>query len=127
MDIEIKALEGAKLEAQIGTYVIKSDQSQKDGGQGTAPNPFEYFAASVGLCATHYLNEFCKQRNIPTEEMKVTEKVSRNTEGKVVFTIELKLPKDFPQKYKDAIAASAGSCAVKKAIESQPVFEMKMV
>ena len=127
MDIEIRSLEGAELEAKVGPYVIKSDQSQKDGGQGTAPNPFEYFLASVGLCATHYLNEFCKQRNIPTEGMKITEKVSRNTEGKLVFTIELKLPNDFPQKYRDAIVASAGSCAVKKAIESQPVFEMKMV
>jgi ribosomal protein S12 methylthiotransferase accessory factor len=127
MEININILDGAKLEAKVGPYVVTSDQAKEDGGQGTAPNPFEYFAASVGLCAAHYANEFCKQRNISTEGMKITEKISKNAEGKLVFTLELKLPSDFPKKYEDVIKVSIGNCAVKKAIVSQPVFELKMV
>jgi uncharacterized OsmC-like protein len=127
MDIKIKVLDGAKIEAKIGDYTVISDQSKDSGGGGTAPNPFEYFITSVGLCAAHYLNEFCKQRSIPTDAIGITENVSRNAEGKLVFTMELKLPNDFPQKYKDALMNSVGACAVKKAIQSQPIFELKMI
>ena len=127
MDIELRALDGVKLEAKVGDYIINSDQLKKDGGDGTAPNPFEYFLASIGLCATHYINGFCKQRDISTKGMKITEKVSRDSNGKLLFSIELKLPEGFPEKYKDAVVAAAGGCAVKKAIESQPIFETKII
>jgi putative redox protein len=127
MDIEIKILDGVKLEAKLGDYTINSDQPKDSGGQGTAPNPFEYFLASVGLCVGHYINAFCKQREIPAKDIKITEKVSRNTEGKVIFTIEVKLPDDFPEKYKDTVLKAAEGCAVKKAIQSQPIFELKMI
>ncbi len=127
MDIEIKILDGAKLEAKLGNYTINSDQAKDSGGEGTAPNPFEYFLASVGLCVGHYINAFCKQRDIPTKDFRITEKVSRNPEGKVAFTIEVKLPSDFPEKYKDTVLKAAEGCTVKKAILSQPIFELKIV
>jgi len=126
MDIEIKILDGVKLEAKLGNYTVTSDQPKKSGGEGTAPNPFDYFLVSVGLCAGHYINAFCKQREIPTNNIKITEKISRNNEDKVVFSVEVKLPNDFPEKYKDALLKAAEGCAVKKAIQSQPVFELKM-
>jgi len=127
MDIEIKILDGVKLEAKLADHTINSDQPKDGGGEGTAPNPFEYFVASIGLCVGHYINIFCKQREIPTENIKITEKTSRNNEGKMIFSIEVKLPSDFPEKYKDTVLKAAESCAVKKAIQSQPVFELKLV
>jgi putative redox protein len=127
MDIEIKILDGAKLEAKLGAYTIYSDQPKDGGGEGTAPNPFEYFVASVGLCVGHYINAFCKQREITTNNIKIMQKVSRNDQGKVFFLIEVKLPSDFPEKYKDTVLKAAEGCAVKKAIQSQPVFELKMI
>lgn len=126
MDIEIKILDGVKLQAKLGDHTVNSDQPKENGGDGTAPNPFEYFLASVGLCAGHYINAFCKQREIPTNNIVIMQKVSRNTEGKVVFSIEVKLPTDFPEKYKDSVIKAAEGCAVKKAIQSQPVFELKV-
>lgn len=127
MDINIKILDGAKLEAKLGNYTVNSDQPKDGGGDGTAPNPFEYFLASVGLCVGHYINAFCKQREILTKDIKITQKVSRTSEGKVAFSIEVKLPNDFPEKYKDTVLKSAEGCAVKKAIQAQPVFEVKLV
>jgi len=127
MDIEIKILDGAKLEAKLGDYTINSDQPKDSGGTGTGPNPFEYFLASIGLCVGHYINAFCKQREIPANNIKIIEKISRNNEGNVVFLIEVKLPSDFPEKYKDTVLKAAEGCAVKKAIQSQPVFELKLI
>jgi len=127
MDIEIKILDGVKIEAKLGTQVIKSDQSKHDGGEGTAPNPFEYFLASVGLCQAHYINAFCKERQIPTDKITIMERVSRNETKQVVFTLELGLPADFPEKYKDALVNATGGCAVKKAIQAEPIFELKLV
>jgi len=107
--------------------VIKSDQSKHDGGEGSAPNPFDYFVASVGLCAAHYINAFCQERQIPTDNIKIMEKVSRNEDKQVVFTLELGLPADFPEKYKDALVNATSGCAVKKAIQAEPVFALKLV
>ena len=126
MDIEIKILDGVKLEAKVGSHVVRSDQSKDAGGDGTAPNPFEYFLASVGLCAAHYLNAFCKQREIPTNNIKINQAVTRDAEGKVVFTVNVTLPKDFPDKYKETVAKAIEGCAVKKAIQAHPVFELKI-
>ena len=45
----------------------------------------------------------------------------------MVFSIEVKLPLDFPEKYKDTVLKAAEGCAVKKAIQSQPVIELKII
>lgn len=127
MDIQIKIINNFQIEANLGTSLIKSDQSKESGGDGTAPNPYEYFMASVGLCIAHYVNAFCKQREIPTKEIEIIEKISRDTAtGKVSFNTTIKLPSSFPEKYKDALLKTADACAVKKAIQSMPEFKLSI-
>jgi ribosomal protein S12 methylthiotransferase accessory factor len=41
--------------------------------------------------------------------------------------LEIKLPPDFPQKYRDAVIRAAETCAVKRALENPPVFETSAV
>jgi ribosomal protein S12 methylthiotransferase accessory factor len=43
--------------------------------------------------------------------------------GKIA--IDINLPADFPEKYKDAIVRVADQCAVKKTILAPPEFEVK--
>jgi putative redox protein len=43
-------LEGnMKVNAEYGNFIIRTDQSKKDGGDETAPAPYQLFLASLGL------------------------------------------------------------------------------
>jgi putative redox protein len=127
VDIEIKLLKNFQVEATIGAHTIKADQAKDSGGDGTAPNPFEYFMASVGLCAAHYVNAFCKQRDIPTEGIKIVERISRDqSTNKMTFETIINVPASFPSKYNDALVKVTEGCAVKKAIMAGPSFKVTL-
>ncbi len=126
MDIEIRIKDGFLVEAKTRKHQIQSDQGLESGGEDLYPNPFEYFLSSIGLCAAHYINSFCKQRDIDSKDIKLKQKVSRDEEQKLNISFSLSLPPSFPEKYKDALMKAAGSCTVKKAIESGINFTTKI-
>ena len=130
MEINVKLLDGKKVSAKIADHEITSDQSVADGGEGIGPNPFEYFLSSTAMCVGFYVNNFCKQRNIPNDDIKVIQndiQVDENNFYKRKFEINVKLPADFPEKYKKALQKTAESCTVKKVIQAVPEFELKLV
>lgn len=119
-------LDGGKVvTAHINGKTIKTDQSVKNGGGGTAPEPFELFLASIGTCAGIYVKSFCDQRGIPAEGIKIIQSLVFDPEKRVPSTIKLdiQLPADFPEKYKAAVINAAELCLVKKTINSVPVFQ----
>ena len=101
-NIEITLDEGKVVSAHINGRTIKTDQSLKNGGGGTAPEPFELFLASIGTYAGIYVKSFCDQRGIPADGIKIIQSVVFNPEKRVPSTIKLdiRLPADFPEKYK---------------------------
>jgi putative redox protein len=117
---------GKKINAEYGGFTIHTDQSVKGGGEGSAPEPFTLFLASIGTCAGIYVFSFCQNREIPTEGIRIVQshypKETGRGIGKIVLTIEL--PPDFPEKYKEAVINSANLCAVKKHIMDPPEFEV---
>ena len=120
-------LDGGKVvTAHINGKTIKTDQSVKNGGGGTAPEPFELFFASIGTCAGIYVKSFCDQRGIPAEGIKIIQSLVFDPEKRVPSTIKLdiQLPADFPEKYKAAVINAAELCLVKKTINSVPVFQV---
>src|SRR5205085_1350392 len=44
-----------KVEVAVGPFVVHTDQSIAHGGEGTAPEPFTLFLASLGACAGVYV------------------------------------------------------------------------
>jgi putative redox protein len=125
-DMEITLDGGKVITAHINGKTIKTDQSVKNGGGGTAPEPFELFLASIGTCAGIYIKSFCDQRTIPSEGIKIIQSVVFDMEKRVPSTIKLdiRLPADFPEKYKAAVVNAAELCLVKKTINNTPAFEV---
>lgn len=117
---------GKVITANINGKAIKTDQSVKNGGEGTAPEPFELFLASIGTCAGIYVKSFCDQRGIPAEDIKIIQSVVFDPVKRVPSTIklEIQLPADFPEKYRAAVINAAELCLVKKTINSSPAFEV---
>lgn len=111
-----------KVNATIRGFTIATDQPVGDGGHNTAPSPVELFLASLGTCAGYFVASFCQARSIPTDKIKMTQTVVRNDVSHALekILINIDLPQDFPEKYKDAVVRAAESCTVKKVIAAQP-------
>lgn len=126
MDMEIIFPGGRKVNAIYKGFTIKTDQSKDGGGEDSAPTPFDLFLASIGTCAGVYVLFFCQARNIPTEKIKLMLRIERNRESKMVsrIVIEILLPSDFPEKYREQLAKVADKCTVKKHLENPPHFDI---
>jgi ribosomal protein S12 methylthiotransferase accessory factor len=117
---------GKVVTAHSHGHIIKTDQPVHSGGQNSAPSPYELFLASIGTCAGIYVKSFCDNRNIPTDNIKIIQSAEFDEKSGLPVNIKLdiKLPSDFPEKYKEAVISVAELCKVKKTMASPPVFEV---
>jgi len=113
---------GSRVDAHFGLFTVATDQPPV----ASAPSPFEVFLSSIGTCAGIYVLGFCKQRNLPTEGIRIVERIKHSRVTGMVETIglEIQVPPDFPEKYRDSLIRSAELCAVKKHLENPPKFEI---
>ncbi len=118
-----------RVETRIGEHVIRTDQPASGGGEDSAPAPFDLFLAAIGTCAGIYVVGFCQKRELPTEGIRIVQRNHLDPETRVLVRVELdiEVPPSFPEKYRDALVRVADQCAVKKAIQAQPQFEVRTV
>lgn len=120
MEMEIVFPGGARVDAISGGMVIPTNQD------GSAPAPFGLFLASIGTCAGIYVLSFCQQRGLPTDNIRIVQRMGFDPMTRMINQVELdiQVPPDFPEKYKDAVVRSANQCAVKKHLENPPEFNV---
>ncbi len=126
MDMVIDFPGGLKVNANFGPYTVETDQPGGNGQPASAPTPFATFLASIGTCAGIYVLGFCKQRNLPTEGIQIIQRMQSNPFTGLVGKVELEIqvPPEFPEKYRDALIRAANQCAVKKHFEQPPEFDV---
>jgi putative redox protein len=117
---------GDRVDAHFGPYSVLTDQPGPNGEPGSAPTPFSLFLASIATCAGIYVLGFCKQRNLPTDGIRIVQRSDRNRQTGMVENVELEIqvPAGFPEKYIPSLIRSAELCAVKKHIETPPAFKI---
>lgn len=113
---------GARVDAHFGPFTVSTDQPPV----ASAPTPFATFLASIGTCAGIYVLGFCQQRGLPTEGIRILQRMHSNPFSGMVqkIDLEIQLPASFPEKYRDAVIRAAELCAVKKHFEEPPQFEV---
>ena len=129
MEMVIDFPGGARVDAHFGPYTVMTDQPPQGGGEGSAPTPFALFLASLGTCAGIYVLGFCRQRGLPTEGIRVVQRMHSDPASGMLGLVELEIqvPPSFPEKYHEALIRSASQCAVKKHLEAPPAFDVKTV
>ena len=127
MEMEITFPGGARVDAAFDGFVIDTDQPPSEGGEGSAPTPFSVFLASIGACAGIYVLSFCRHRGIPTENIRIRQRMEGDLEKQKVHsvTLDILLPPEFPAKYARAVARMAEMCAVKKHLDDPPTFKVE--
>jgi ribosomal protein S12 methylthiotransferase accessory factor len=125
MTMEISFSDGKKVDAVFKGFTIRTDQSEKDGGEGSAPTPSFLFLASLGTCAGLYALNFCEKRKFDTTKLKLALDFETDPKTHMVkkIVMKLSLPPEFPEKYIPAIVKSMDLCYVKKHLHEPPEFE----
>ncbi len=113
---------GSRVDAHFGQFTVATDQPP----MASAPTPFAMFLSSIGTCAGIYVLGFCQQRGIPTDGVRIVQRVFSNPMSHMVdkIDLEIQVPNSFPDKYRDSLIRSAELCAVKKHLENPPSFEI---
>ena len=126
--IEVSFPGNKKVDAKIGNVIIKTDQSVKNGGDGSAPEPFQLFLASMATCAGIYALQFCHARNLSTEGMSLKMTCQFDPEKKLYtkMDINLTLPSNFPETHHAAIIRAMDLCGVKRHIKNAPDFTIRV-
>ena len=112
---------GSRVEAHFGPYTVATDQPPV----ASAPTPFAVFLSSIGTCAGIYVLGFCQQRGLPTDGIRIVQRIHNGFGGMVQkIDLEIQVPPSFPEKYRDSLIRSAELCAVKKHLENPPTFDV---
>ena len=129
MDIEVYFEEGAKVNARVGKHVVKTDQRTHSGGEDSAPAPFDYFLASLATCAGIYVKVFCDKRGIDASKIRIMQKHRNDPQTRKLIGIDLDiiLPDNFPDKYREAVLKAADQCAVKRLLKDPPEIEVRAI
>ncbi|MCM2286071.1 MAG: OsmC family protein [Desulfobacula sp.] len=104
-----------KVDVAFHNFEIKTDQSVKNGGDESAPEPFAVFLSSLAACAGIYAKSFCDTRHISAENMQLSLDVSFKKGQAHMEEIRIRLYVDssFPEKYIKPIIKAMEGCAVK--------------
>ena len=102
--------EGKRVSATSAGFAITTDQSVKNGGDASAPEPYSLFLASLATCAGYYVLRFAESRSLPTDGIDVTLTTERDEQNKRLARIRItvRLPPGFPDRYRDAVARVFG-------------------
>jgi len=126
MDMMITFPGNKKVDSIYKGFTVQTDQPVAEGGENTAPEPFDLFLASIGTCAGIYVSSFCNERQIDTTDLRLILGFIRNTATHMVdkIDIQIKLPSGFPEKYKSAVIRTVEMCFVKKHLITPPQFSI---
>ncbi len=129
MDLIITFPGGRKVDAEYKGHTIKTDQAVHAGGENSAPAPFDYFLASIGTCSGIYVVDFCQNRGISLEGVRIIQRMERDPEKKMIsnISLDIEVPPGFPEKYKKSLVRVVDLCTVKKHILDPPEFAIRVV
>ncbi|QXI40326.1 OsmC domain/YcaO domain-containing protein [Pseudomonas xantholysinigenes] len=129
MEIKVNFLDNLRLEAKFDDFTVIADQPIRYKGDGSAPGPFDYFLASSALCAAYFVKLYCQTRDIPTENIRLSQNNIVDPENRYnqIFKIQVELPEDISEKDRQGILRSIDRCTVKKVVQTGPEFIIEQV
>ena len=125
--IQVSFPGGRRVEAAVGAHTIRTDQSAAHGGEGSAPEPFDLFLASLATCAGLNLLALCQTRDIPTQGLSLVQDQVFDDGKLSEIRLSVVVPADFPPKYLGAVRAAAATCRVKQTLAEPPNIEVVLV
>lgn len=125
--IEIRFGENTEVIASVRGFDIVTDQPLASGGKNSAPDPFSLFLASVGTCAGYYTLKYCRANGIDPSKVQLKLTAIRDIQTRKMTKLrsDVRLPEGVATLHQEGIRIAIDECAVKKAMQDMPVFEVR--
>src|SRR6202021_1093399 len=127
MEINVNFLDNLRLEAKFDDFTVIADQPIRYKGDGSAPSPFDYFLASSALCAAYFVKLYCVTRNIPTDNIRLSQNNIVDPENRYqqIIKIQVELPAGISEADRRGILRFIDRCTVKKVVKGGPDFSFE--
>jgi len=102
------------FKAQIQKHILFSDMSIEDGGTNEALSPADLLVSSLGFCIAMIIQRYCNAHGHSDSgiNLSMTYLLKNNPKMISSITIDIALPKNFPQNKKQAILNSVKTCVI---------------
>ena len=129
MEMEILFPGGKRVHSKYKGFIVETDQPKDEGGDGSAPEPYDLLLSSLGTCVGVNILYFCESRKIPTEGIEMSMSIEKNDKTHLVerIGIRMRLPDTLPDKYRSAIKRVADLCAVKRTFSNPPEVSFTLI
>ena len=129
MDITVSFPGGKRVDAQVGKFVLPTDQPVASGGADSAPAPFDLFLASLATCAGIYVLGYCQTRGIPTDGVRLVQRTEDDpiTHRPRRISLDVLVPATFPAESRAGVQRAAAACKVKKVLADPPQLDVNVV
>lgn len=129
MHVEVSFPNSAKVQARCKDLVVETGPPPDRGGDPEALGPFDILLCSLATCTGFQILTFLQERGFDIVDAGVKIEAERNADTRLLETVsfEIRVPKDFPEKYKEAIIRAAGNCLVKAQFGQPPEFTTSVV
>ena len=117
---------GLKLVADVRGHRVPTDQPINVGGADSAPMPLDLIGAALATCIGLAVVQFCAARALSTNGLQValSQRTARDPYRVDHYHVAVSLPLDFPERYRDAVARVARTCAAFNTLTNLPVIEV---
>lgn len=126
VNIKVRFPGGKRAYAECKGFTIETDQSEKHGGDGSAPSPFDLFLCSLATCMGVYALNFGEKHGLSSEDLTLDLKSDKDSESGLVRNIEVTVvvPEHTPAPVRNGLARAVGHCMVKRHLEQAPSFDI---
>ncbi len=89
--VNTESSEGFRHSVQIDEHLLFADVPKAVGGEGSAPEPHDYFDAALGTCKALTLKLYAQKKGIPLTGVTVEVKRDNSEEQKGKYGLQVKL------------------------------------
>ncbi|MDL2274568.1 OsmC family protein [Desulfosarcina sp. OttesenSCG-928-G10] len=129
MEMKVLFPGGKRVDAEYHGFTIHTGQPVSEGGDGSAPTPFDLLLASLGTCSGFFVSSFCQNRSLPTDNIQLILRVVSDEKTHLMKTVDIDivLPPEFPERYRAAVVRAAEMCLVKQTFLNPPVVTYRAI
>jgi ribosomal protein S12 methylthiotransferase accessory factor len=120
---------GVRFTADIRGHKVTVDQTQRGGGEDSAPTPLELLPTALGTCVALYVQQFLVTRGLDPTGMTVEVGTvgAANPNRIARFAVEVRIPGGVPEKYRDAVKRAAEGCTVHHTLSHGPEIAVSVL
>ena len=118
MEVLVRYENGTRFSATCNGYTVATGEGEDDDASRDGMYPAQLFTASIAMCVGGYVMIYCRERNIPYDDMviEVDRLTAKNPSRTTTVTMNIHLGAELSEKDKAGILRAADRCHITNSI-----------